>query len=386
MTPAERYILLGLRLGRHVDGLVDSYYGPAELKEQADGEELVPPEQLAADGAALLGELEESWLRDCVRGLETYARVLAGEQISYSEEIERCYGVRPERVDKRVYEEGLERLDELLPGEGTLAERREVWRADNRVDPAKLMPVMHELFAEARLRTHQLFGLPEGEEITLEEVHDEPWWAFNYYQGNRRSRIVVNVDVPTTWDDLFELCCHEGYPGHHTEGAIKEVTLVEERGQLEQTINMVPTPQSVLAEGIATTSTDVLGDEAREAALAILARHGVEYDHERARAIREALESMRGLSVELGLMIHEEGASEDDAVAYAMKWGASTEKRARHQTVRFVTDPTWRAYAITYSAGGELAHAYHQNDPARFKRLLTENVRISELSSHLGSR
>ena len=101
MTPAERYILLGLRLGRHVDGLVDSYYGPAELSEQAETEELVPPEQLAADGAALVAELEDGWLRDCAYGLETYARVLSGEEISYSDEVERCYGVRPSRIDPR---------------------------------------------------------------------------------------------------------------------------------------------------------------------------------------------------------------------------------------------------------------------------------------------
>ena len=28
MTHAERYLELGLRLGKHVDGLVDAYYGP----------------------------------------------------------------------------------------------------------------------------------------------------------------------------------------------------------------------------------------------------------------------------------------------------------------------------------------------------------------------
>ena len=28
---AERYIELGLRLGKHADELVDSFYGPAEL-------------------------------------------------------------------------------------------------------------------------------------------------------------------------------------------------------------------------------------------------------------------------------------------------------------------------------------------------------------------
>ena len=43
MSAAEDYILLGLRLGRHVDGLVDAYYGPPELKEQADAEEPVDP-------------------------------------------------------------------------------------------------------------------------------------------------------------------------------------------------------------------------------------------------------------------------------------------------------------------------------------------------------
>ncbi len=35
MTVAERYIELGLRLGRHVDGLVDSYYGPPELQSES---------------------------------------------------------------------------------------------------------------------------------------------------------------------------------------------------------------------------------------------------------------------------------------------------------------------------------------------------------------
>ena len=43
MSAAEDYVLLGLRLGRHVDGLVDSYYGPAELKEQVDAEPLTDP-------------------------------------------------------------------------------------------------------------------------------------------------------------------------------------------------------------------------------------------------------------------------------------------------------------------------------------------------------
>lgn len=378
MTPAERYLLLGLRLGRHVEGVVDSYYGPAELQEQAEREELVAPEEIAADAASLEAELEEGWLRDLVHGVATYARVLAGDPISYSDEVEACYGVRPARVPREVYEETHARLDELLPGDGTLAERRERWRSEHCMPADKLLPVLTDVLDELRARTAELFGLPEGEDLLVEEVHDEPWWAFNYYQGGLRSRVVVNVDVPTTYDDVLELAAHEGYPGHHTERSTKELVLVRERGALEETINLVPTPQSILAEGIAETAPDVLGDATREAVLAILRRHGIEYDAERARGIRDALKSIRGLGLDAALLIHEDGASPDDAVAYMMRWGVTSEERAK-QGVRFVTDPTWRAYVITYSAGGELAAAYHRNDPGRFKRLLTENVRVSEL-------
>ena len=41
---AERYLLLGLRLGRHVDGIVDAYCGPPELAEAVASAEPVEPE------------------------------------------------------------------------------------------------------------------------------------------------------------------------------------------------------------------------------------------------------------------------------------------------------------------------------------------------------
>jgi hypothetical protein len=128
MTHAERYLALGLRLGKHVDGLVDSYYGPAELQEQVDAEGTVEAAQLAADADALLGELPDGWLYDQVKGCATYAHVLAGDEISYVDEVEGCYGVRPSLVDTSVYEAVHARLDELLPGDGSLFERRQAWR------------------------------------------------------------------------------------------------------------------------------------------------------------------------------------------------------------------------------------------------------------------
>jgi hypothetical protein len=82
----------------------------------------------------------------------------------------------------------------------------------------------------------------------------------------------------------------------------------------------------------------------------------------------------------VALMIHEDGASEEEGAEYAARWGLRPLEEAR-RSVAFVTDPTWRAYGITYSAGEDLCRAYVGNDPSRFRRLLTEHVRLAELTS-----
>ncbi|HLK45376.1 MAG TPA: hypothetical protein VKT18_05275, partial [Acidimicrobiales bacterium] len=128
MNAAEDYILLGLRLGKHVDGLVDAYYGPQDLKDAVDDEPPVHASELVEDAIALRDSLEDGWLRDQVNGCLTAARVLAGEQLSYTEEVEGSHGVRPERTPEEQFERVHAELDELLPGDGSLGERRLAWR------------------------------------------------------------------------------------------------------------------------------------------------------------------------------------------------------------------------------------------------------------------
>jgi hypothetical protein len=383
MSVSENYVLLGLRLGRHVDGLVDSYCGPADLREQVDAEPLTEPSALVAEGEALLAQLEDGWLRDQALGLRTYAGVLAGEGLSYSDEVERCYGVRPERVSTEVYAAVHERLDELLPPGGDLADRYEAWRQANLIPEDQVVPLSRDLLGELRARTAAIVDLPAGEALEIDEVRDEPWWAFNYYQGDLRSRVVVNLDVPTTRDDIVELVAHEVYPGHHTEHSLKEQLLMRDQGLLEESIQLVPTPASLVSEGIAETGPDlVIDDGVAERIAAIFGSHGLEYDWAASRAIREARRPLRRIGLDAALLIHEDGASEDEAKAHVRRWALVTPEQAAH-SVRFVTDPTWRSYVINYSAGREVVHGWVQGDQDRFRRLLTEHVRVGDL---LGSR
>ena len=383
MTEAERYLVLGLRLGKHVDGLVDAYYGPPELKEQVDAEDKVPAEQLASDADALRDELPDGWLRDQVRGCATYAHVLAGDAMSYSDEVEGSYGVRPSKVPEDVYVQVHAELEELYPGEGSLRERRNAWRDVHLVPGDVAIPVLQDLLPLMRRRTEELLvRMPAGEDVILEPVTDEPWWAFNYYLGDLQSRVVLNVDVPTTGLDLIHLAGHEVFPGHHTEHAVKEQVLIREQGKIEEGIQLVPTPQAVLSEGIAETGAElILDDASKEEAHAILRRHGATLiDPELSERISKVIERLRTVGLDAALMIHEEGASVAEAEAYVEKWSLATPEQAKH-SVRFVTDPTWRAYVITYSAGRDLCRAYVKGDPARFRTLLTEPVRIGELLS-----
>ena len=387
MDVVTSYLELGLRLGRHVDGLVDAYYGPPELAAAVEAEPLHDATALAADAETLLDALPASgleegrqgWLGDQLRGLRTYAGVLAGETVSYSDEVERCYGVRPQTTSEAVFEEMHAHLDELLPAGGSLLERYEAWRATTFVPRESVVPALERVVAVLRERTRALYGLPERESLTLDSVEHEPWAAFNYYLGRQRSHVVINVDHPVTAGDLIETAAHEGFPGHHTEHAWKEQRLIDERGWLEEAIQLVPTPQAIVSEGIAEVGSAIVLDEATKAAVtAIVLEHGANYDPAFAGEIAKARRRIRGVGMNAAIAIHEQGLSPEEAEAYVARWALVTPARAR-QNIDFITDPVWRAYVITYGEGRRLVEALVGTDEVAFGRLLTEQIRVGEL-------
>jgi hypothetical protein len=376
---AERYLRLGLQLGRHVDGIVDAYYGPPELAAAVDAEPPVDPRELVSAAEALLDELEDGWLRDQMVGLRTYAGELAGESGSYADEVEGCSGVRPTYTDEAVFTAAHERLEELLPGGGPLAERYERWQNSIRVPTEQVERTVAAVIEEARAWTRGLVELPAGEGVVLETVRDKPWWASCDYLGDLSSRIVINVDLPMSATDLLVLAIHETYPGHHAERCSKEHLLVRGRGLLEETLVMVPTPQTLVTEGIAGLAPQVLlASEGGSTLAALMHDAGIDLDLGHALAVVRAHEPCRWAEVNAALMLHEAGASEAEAHAYLERWGLETPEWAAH-LVRFITEPAQRTYIHTYSTGRELCRSYVAGEPERFRRLLTEQVRVRDL-------
>jgi hypothetical protein len=376
---AERYLRLGLQVGRHVDGIVDAYFGPTELAAAVAAEPPVDPGALVATAEGLLDELDDGWLHDQVTGLRTCAGVLAGESSSYADEVEGCFGVRPAYTDESLFTAAHERLERLLPGDGLLAERYARWEEATRVPAEQVERTVAAVIEHARTWTRETFGLPDGEGVALEIVRGEPWLAFCEYLGDFRSRISVNVDLPLSAIELLILSIHETYPGHHAERANKEQLLVREQGMLEETLVLVPTPQSLVSEGIAKIAPQLLLESEAGAQLAAAVQDaGVDLDLEHALAVRHALEPCRWAEVNATLMLHERGASEAEMRAYLERWGLMTPGLSAHM-IRFFGEPTSRTYVITYPAGHELCAAFVAGDAKRFRRLLTEQVRVGDL-------
>ena len=120
------------------------------------------------------------------------------------------------------------RIDGLLPGDGPLADRlrpgtRRFVIAVDRL-PAVVDWLVDALPGDGGAAT---FGLPDGEDLRVSLVTGQPWSAYNWFDGGRRSRIDINTDLPVRATDLVRLVAHETYPGHHLEHAWKEADLVD---------------------------------------------------------------------------------------------------------------------------------------------------------------
>jgi hypothetical protein len=306
---------------------------------------------------------------------------LNGHRFSYADEVEGIFGIRPRWYDESDYEQAHALLDEALPGAGPIAPRYVRWFEQATVPAEALLPALGSVAEELRGRTEELVGLPDGATLELELVSGQPWGAHLRNLGGLCSRISINTDLPFPACNLAYLVAHEGYPGHHADSAWKEQVLVRERGQLEETLT-VYAPEAVLGEGIAELGADlVLGEDGdQELTARHLAAAGFDYDPELGAEVYAARRLLRTVPSNLALLSRERGASVDELREYARCWSLQPEERIEN-TVGYLTQQRFPGYAHCYPEGHRLCAGFARGDPARFKRLLTEQLVPADLSS-----
>lgn len=396
------YVVIALALGDLEEGIVDAYYGPPELREQAFARG-APAAQLAADAVALrarvrsagLEEQRQLWLDRQLMALETIARRIAGEELSYLEEVERCFDAAPEPTPPEAYAKLRRELDDLLPRGGTLHERLEARDARLTIPVQHVKEILDWLVTEIRALSAQFFPAPEGESLSVSLVTNQPWSAYNWYDGELRSRIEVNTDLPTRANSLVGLLTHETFPGHHLEHSWKEQRLVRERGLVEASIQLINTPEAYISEGLAEVGGNLLVERERWQALMLSTceRAGIALsaaDSEREWLVNEALRALRGSGGDAALQLHAAGRSRDDVRRFLVNDALRSPAQAE-KTLEFISHPLWRTYVFCYGGGLELLTRWcaKAGDLAaqreRFSRLLTEQLTPSGIQAELMS-
>jgi hypothetical protein len=368
---AEDYVKLVLALGRHDADYVDAYYGPPEWKQQADGAP-VPLDVLGARVRTLLngvsrlpqpaGELDRlrrNYLERQLSAVNTRIAMLEGGRLTFDEESKALYDAVAPTLPESHFQTILDQLDKTFPGAGPLVSRYEEFRGRFVIPRDKVDSVFKAAIQGCRERTLAHVRLPASERFTIEYVTGKSWSGYNWYQGNFRSLIQVNTDLPIYIDRAVDLACHEGYPGHHVYNALLEQHLVRDRGWIEFSVYPLFSPQSLIAEGTANYGIETaFPGPARLAFEKAVLFPAAGLDPSRA----DEYYRVQGLVDQLGYAGNEaarrylNGEIDRAAAAAWLERFALMPKDRAAQRVRFFDQ--YRSYVINYNLGKDLVRRF----------------------------
>ena len=371
---ALRYVKLVLGVGQHDGDFVDAYYGAETLKTEAEAEKRTL-EALAAEAVSLetdiakaavpasnepeLWRLRKQYLHRQTQAVAARLAMLQGKRLTFDEESQALYDAVAPTHTEAEFAAVLAKLEARLAGPGTLIERYDAFKKDFIIPKARVDTVFQAAIRACRDRTRQYIELPPEESFTVEYVTNKSWSGYNWYQGNFRSLIQVNTDLPIYIDRAIDLACHEGYPGHHVYNVLLEKHLVRDRGWPEFTVYALFSPQSLIAEGTANYGIDVaFTREERIAFERDVLFPMADISASRAPAYYEVMALVDQLSYAgneaarryLNGQINAKAAA-DWLEKYAMMPRARAEQR-----VKFFDQ--YRSYVINYNLGKDLVKAF----------------------------
>ncbi|MGZ3615444.1 MAG: hypothetical protein ACXWOL_00570 [Ktedonobacteraceae bacterium] len=397
------YILLAFRIHRLVQiaydcPFVEEYYGPPELRTQAESEQepkaadLVRQTMMLGDALPAQGFASNRivYLGKHVKAMEMLCRKLCGEHFSLKEEAEFCLDIHPEWTPEEEFEKAHALYEKVLPGKGSLAESLRTYRAELAYPEEHMNDLSQSIdmaFAEARRRTSSFIELPDGEAIEIQYLAEWEYDAAAYYKGNFRTQIVMNVASTATYiSRLFDhKVCHEGYPGHHTEYGLKEQYLYLDGGYIEQSICLTLCPQCVIQEGIAMLAHEMIfadGEAEQWIEENIYRPLHKDIDAIVLLRLRQASQLLGSVWDNAALLL-DDGRSEQEVAHYFTKYMLLAEDRAA-QMVAHLKHPIWGRYELMYANGQKLMRPWLQGTDrhAVFRRFLTEQFTPSQLEGN----
>jgi len=269
----ENFLLMALRIDKHIKGYVDFYYGPEKLHQIVDNEAITSPNKLLIDSDNLLNKLDlqdydikrERYLKKMLTAMRTSIELLNGIEISLKDQFLKLYDVALQPANESELKNLKSECEEAYGSPGSLEERLEKLRLNRRVPEEKVFEFFKRALKITEKRTKELFInlLPKNEQTLIDLTQEQnknkiKWACYQWYLGNYNSRIEVNPKFNMYWTTLLMYSAHEGYPGHHTEFSVKERMLYRELNQFEHSVLLLNSPKLIISEGIADLAINVL--------------------------------------------------------------------------------------------------------------------------------
>ncbi len=368
---AVSFVKLGLALGEHDADYVDAYHGPKEWRDEAKAQkksldgilqsahELRTTLYKKAPGSDEMEKLRYDHLTKMLGALIARTEILLGRNLSFDEEAEALYDASVPVFPESHFQEVIAELDRELPGAGPVHERYEMYRQAFIIPKEKLDTVFKTAIAESRKRTLQHISLPDSESFDLEYVNNKSWSGYNWYQGNSRSLIQINTDLPIYIERAIDLGAHEGYPGHHVYNVLLEKNLLKDRGWIEFSIFPLFSPMGLIAEGSANYGIDVaftLDERIQFERDVLFPLAGLDPTRvEQYHRIQELVGKLSYAGNEAARGFLNKITTREDAVRWLMNYSLMSQQRAE-QRVKFIEQ--YRSYVINYNLGKDMVKGY----------------------------
>jgi hypothetical protein len=387
---AEQYVRLVLAVGQHDADYVDAYYGPPQWRKEAEARKL-PLTEIVSRAAALsrdlavasqtpagdeMAQLRRHYLTRQLDALRARVSMLTGTKLRFDEESKALYDATAPTHTEADFADVLTQLQSKLPGNGPLIARYDAFRSRFVIPRERLDAVFKAAIDGCRSRTLQHITLPPGESFTVEYVTGKSWSGYNWYQGDYRSLIQVNTDLPIYVDRAIDLACHEGYPGHHVYNVLLEKNLLRDRGWIEFSVYPLFSPQSLIAEGTANYGIEIAFPRAERLQFerrVLFPAAGLNPEHAAQYYDVMALVDKLSYAGNEAARRYLDGNIDAKAAAdWLEKYGLYSRLRAE-QRVRFVDQ--YRSYVINYNLGKDMVAAYIESRGpdrwAEFARLIS---------------
>lgn len=393
----EDFLLLALRIDKHIKGYIDFYYGPENIKQIVENETTTSPQKLLSDCKILQKDLfvqgydkkRERYLEKYLIAMRTSIEDLLEIEIPFKEKFLRLYDVELLPINESELLKLVEEFNEAYKGSGSLNERLQDLRESRKVPEKRVYPLFKKAIEFVKMKTKELIGdiLPKEEKISIELVNDtnnnEAKWAYyEWYLGNFHSRIEINPNYNMYWSVFLSAAAHEGYPGHHMNFVLNEKRLYQELNQFEHSILLLKSPVLVICEGIADLAVNVLYSYREQADISLqYFSNGTEEVTLENLALQNRVKAKQSLFwYNLAYHAHFDGWSEEKLIKYALNFELFSLKDIKN-IIKLIFEPAHSTTAFLYNLGNKLIINKYGEFPSvnKFRDILLNPLMPSDL-------